>query len=218
MSQQAIETYWQGKLKALQNQLEKNNFKVWIAADQQQAKKIFWENIFEQINPHSVSFGGSMTIVNSGLYEELKSRKGLELIDTYDTTPPREVILERRRKSLLVDLFLTSSNALTMDGQLVNLDGMGNRVAGLTFGPVHCALLISRNKVVADLDLALERVKEYAAPMNCLRLNKKTPCTQTMQCEDCKSPDRICNTWAITEKSFPPERVQIILINEDLGY
>ena len=218
MSQQAIETYWQGRLTSLQAQLEKNNFKAWIAKDQEEAKSIFWQEVFNQVRPKSVSLGGSMTVVNSGLFEELKAAEGFELIDTYDTTPSKEEFIERRRQGLLADLFITSSNALTMDGQLVNLDGVGNRVAGLTFGPVHCCLLIGRNKVVSGLDLALERVKEYAAPVNCLRLNKKTPCTKTMQCEDCSTPDRICNTWVITEKSFPPERVKIILINQDLGY
>ncbi len=218
MSQQAIENFWQGKLQNLQAKLEKNNFKAWIASDQNQAKSIFWQDIVKPVNPQSVSFGGSMTVVNSGLYEELKSAKGIKCIDTYDTTLPKEEFIERRRQGLLTDLFITSSNALTMEGQLVNLDGMGNRVAGLTFGPVHCVLLVGRNKVVDDLDLAVDRVKEYAAPVNCLRLNKNTPCTKTMRCEDCNSPDRICNTWVITEKSFPPERVKIILINEDLGY
>jgi hypothetical protein len=218
MSQQAIETFWLGKLQTLQKKLEDNNFKVWIAADQKQAKSIFWQDIFKQINPQSVSFGGSMTVVNSGLYDEIKSAGGTKCIDTYDTSLPKEEFIERRRQALLAELFITSSNALTMEGQLVNLDGVGNRVAGLTFGPVHCALLVGRNKVVDDLELALQRVKEYAAPVNCLRLNKQTPCTKTMRCEDCNSPDRICNTWTITEKSFPPERTKIILINEDLGY
>jgi MinD superfamily P-loop ATPase len=100
---------------------------------------------------------------------------------------------------------------------LVNLDMMGNRVGALTFGPKHVVIMVGRNKIVSDLDEAMWRIKNYVAPTNAMRLDKKTPGVKTSYCEDCKSPDRICNTWTITEKSYPKGRVKVVLINEDLG-
>ena len=94
----------------------------------------------------------------------------------------------------------------------------GNRVAGIAFGPKHVIIMVGRNKIVPDLEEAMFRIKNYAAPVNTMRLDKKTPCARTSCCEDCKSPDRICNTWTITEKSFPKGRIKIVLINEDLGF
>jgi hypothetical protein len=126
-------------------------------------------------------------------------------------------MLERRRRSLLVDLFITGTNAVTETGKLVNLDMTGNRVAGITFGPRNVIILAGRNKVVPDIEDAMQRIKNYAAPANAMRLDKKTPCVKTSICEECRSLDRICNTWTITEKSFPKGRIKIVLINEDLG-
>jgi hypothetical protein len=131
--------------------------------------------------------------------------------------PPDEMI-ELRRKSLLVDLFITGTNALTETGKLVNLDMIGNRVAAIAFGPKSVVILAGRNKIVPDIEEATFRVKNYAAPVNAMRLDKKTPCAETSFCHDCKSPDRICNSWTIVEKSFPKGRIKVILINEDLGF
>jgi hypothetical protein len=94
---------------------------------------------------------------------------------------------------------------------------IGNRVGALTFGPKNVVVLTGRNKIVADLDNAMSRIKDYVAPANAMRLDMKTPCVSTGYCEDCRSPSRICNTWTITEKSYPKGRVKIILINKDLG-
>ena len=118
----------------------------------------------------------------------------------------------------MVDLFFTSTNAVTESGHLVNLDMIGNRIAALTFGPRFVVVLVGRNKIVPDLENAWDRIKNYAAPVNCMRLEKKTPCQATSYCQDCSGPERICNTWTITEKSFPKNRVKIVLINEDLGF
>ena len=117
----------------------------------------------------------------------------------------------------MVDLFITGTNAVTETGQLVNLDMLGNRVAALTFGPKNVILFIGRNKLVADVEEAMYRVKSYVAPTNAMRLDMKTPCVKTSYCEECNSPARICNTWTITEKSLPKGRVKIVLINQDLG-
>ena len=126
-------------------------------------------------------------------------------------------MLERRRQALQADLFITGTPAVTETGQMENLDMIGNRIGALTFGPKWVIVLVGRNKIAADLDEAMFRVKNYVAPVNSMRLDKKTPCVKTSYCEECKSPDRICNTWTITEKSFPKGRVKVVLINEDLG-
>ena len=125
--------------------------------------------------------------------------------------------MERRREAILVDLFFTGTNAVTESGMLVNLDMIGNRVGGITFGPQHVVLMVGRNKIVANLEDAMVRIKNYAAPTNAMRHGKKTPCIKTSYCMDCKSPDRICNVWTIHEKSHPKGRIKVILINRDLG-
>ena len=120
---------------------------------------------------------------------------------------------------MTVDLFLTGTNAITAQGQLVNLDMIGNRVVALTFGPEYVVLFAGRNKIVKDRDEAFQRIKTIAAPMNSKRHpNFILPCQKTGIFQDCRSPQRICNTWTITEKSFPKHRVKIILIDEDLEY
>ena len=158
-----------------------------------------------------------MTFLATGLYEEIKKMPGLEILDTFDRSKPAEESMELRRRAALADVFITGTNALTEGGILVNLDMIGNRACSINFGPKHVVILVGRNKIVSELDDAMYRVKNYAAPVNAMRLDKKTPCVKTSSCEDCKSPDRICNVWTITEKSFPRGRIKVVLINQDLG-
>jgi L-lactate utilization protein LutB len=213
-----IENYWKNRLAELKEALAENNFDVFIAENPDEAKSLVLEKIIPEISPKSVSWGGSITFVATGLYDVLKNNNDLEVLDTYDKKLSPEESLERRRRSLLVDLFITGSNAVTESGELVNLDMIGNRVGAITFGPKHVIILVGRNKIVPDLEGAMFRIKNYAAPVNTMRLDKKTPCANTSFCADCKSPDRICNVWAITEKSFPKKRVKVVLINKDLGF
>lgn len=213
-----IENYWKIRLANLKEALEGNNFEVFIADSINAAKDIVLEKIVPTTGAQSVSWGGSVTFITTGLYNTLKESIDMKVLDTYDKNLSPEDSLERRRQSLLVDLYITGTNAVTESGQLVNLDMIGNRIGGITFGPKHVIILVGRNKITADLDEALFRVKNYAAPVNTMRLDKKTPCAKTSYCEECKSPDRICNTWTITEKSFPKGRVKVVLINEDLGF
>ena len=213
-----IDHYWQQRLADLKIALESNNFDVYLADDRQAACKIVLQDIIPKINPKSVSWGGSMTFqAAGGLYDRLIDQNAIEVLDTFDKNISEADKLERRRQALLADLFITGTNAITENGQLVNLDMIGNRIGALTFGPKWVILLVGRNKLVANLDEAMYRIKNYVAPTNSMRLDKKTPCIKTSYCEECKSPDRICNTWTITEKSFPKGRVKIVLINEDLG-
>ena len=212
-----IEVYWRIRLKEVATALEANNFAVYQAADLDAAKMIVMEQIFPGTGAKSVSWGGSMTLVSSGICDALKGVPGLEILDTFDRTLTPEENLALRRRSLLVDLFIAGTNALTEEGVLVNLDMLGNRVGAINFGAKNVIILLGRNKIVPDLDAAMFRIKNYAAPANAMRLEKKTPCTKTSYCEECKSPDRICNVWSITEKSFPKGRIRVILINQDLG-
>lgn len=212
-----IENYWQLRFKDLKETLEDNNFEVFIANNGDEAKKIVLEEVLPKIGAKSVSWGGSMTFTNSGLYDALRDHPNLEVLDTYDKKASSEEVMERRRQALLVDLFITGTNAVTETGKLVNLDMIGNRVAGITFGPRNVVILVGRNKIVPDVEEAMLRIKEYTAPTNAMRLDKKTPCVKTSYCEECKSPDRICNHWTITEKSFPKGRIKVILVNEALG-
>jgi len=157
-------------------------------------------------------------MVSSEIIDEVETLPNVRLIKTFEEGVKREEIIERRRQALLVDVFLTGSNAITECGKLVNLDMIGNRVAGITFGPKNVIIVVGRNKIVKGVEEAMKRVKNFAAPLNAIRHpGLKTPCVKTSYCMDCKSPDRICNTWAITEKSYPKGRIKVIIVNEDLG-
>ena len=212
-----MEVYWRTRLKEVAIALAANNFAVYQAEDLDRAKKIVMEDIFPGTGAKSVSWGGSMTLMASGICDAIKNVPGLEVLDTFDRTLTPEENLALRRRSLLVDLFIAGTNAVTEEGVLVNLDMLGNRVGAINFGAKNVIILLGRNKIVPDLDAAMFRIKNYAAPANAMRLDKKTPCTKTSYCEECKSPDRICNVWSITEKSFPKGRIRVILINQDLG-
>ena len=211
-----LQNYWAIKLNEVKEKLEANNFDVFLADNPDDAREIVLQKILPAISPGSISWGGSRTFKQTGLYDEL-NKLDMQIIDTYTKGLPKEEVMELRRKSLLVDLYVTGTNAITEDGFLVNLDMIGNRVGAITFGPKFVLVLAGRNKIVPDFDAAVSRIKGYAAPANAMRLDKKTPCTKTSSCHDCQSPDRICNVWTITEKSFPEGRIKIVLINEDLG-
>lgn len=213
-----IHHYWDLRLKTVKQRLEANQFDVYLADNKDLAKKLAYETIIPAMAPKTISWGGSMTFVATRLYEALKNDPRYTVLDTYDKSLAPAESIQRRRESLLVDLFITGSNAITEDGHLVNLDMIGNRVAAITFGPRNVLILVGRNKIVADRHAAMARIKDYAAPVNVMRLDKKTPCGKTGRCDDCSSPDRICNTWTITEKSFPKHRVKVMLINEEMGF
>jgi len=213
-----IENYWKIRLEDLKKSLEENNFEVFLANNSSEAKEIVLKEIFPKTGAKSVSWGGSLTFTETGLYDDIKNNPDLEVLDVYDENLSDEEKNRLRRKALLVDLFITGTNAVTETGSLVNLDMYGNRVAAIAFGPKYVVILVGRNKIVTYLEDAMFRIKNYAAPVNSMRLDKKTPCSKTSFCEECKSPDRICNTWTITEKSFPKGRIKIVLINEDIGF
>lgn len=216
------EKYWLTRLSRLKNALEKNNFAVYVMNNQSEAKNVVLKEIIPKTGAKLISMGDSLTAINTGLFAEIKARADLEFLDTFEQGIPIEEAFKRRREALLADLFITGTNAVTQKGQLVNLDMVGNRVGGITFGPRHVVIMVGRNKIMPDLESAMGRVRNYSAPVNAIRHHEQhpefdPPCVETAVCTDCTSPMRICNTWMITEKSFPPRRIKIVLINEDLG-
>ena len=114
--------------------------------------------------------------------------------------------------------FVTGTNAIAKEGALVNIDGMGNRVAALAFGPEKVIVVVGRNKICETVDDALDRVQNYVAPKNAKRFGVDTPCVKTGKCEDCASEQRICNIYSIIRRQWAPGRIHVILIDEDLGF
>ncbi len=213
-----IDNYWDLALREVKQQLTGNGFDVYLAATAAEAGDIVATEILPELKPRSISWGGSATLLATGLYDRLRNNGDYAVMDPWDTSLSNEEKYELRRRALLVDCYFTGTNALTEDGVLVNLDMYGNRCAAITFGPRNVIVLVGRNKLVPDLDRAMNRIKEYSAPVNAMRLDMKTPCVKTGYCMDCDSPQRICNVWTITEKSFPKGRIKVVLINEDLGF
>ena len=198
--------------------MKRNHFDVFLAGTPSEAKELFFREIFPALQIETVSWGDSQTLKATGVLETLRQNPDLSIITTFSPEMSRQQKIFWRRQALLSDLFLTGSNALTQKGQLVNLDMIGNRVGGITFGPKNVVLFIGINKITEDLEAAMHRIRTIAAPKNAMRHEGfRTPCHQTGICMDCNSPDRICNVWTITEKSYPAGRIKIILIHQELG-
>jgi len=213
-----IEKYWELRLENCKKTLKSNNFGAYLATDCNDARKIVIEEILPNIEVKNVSWGDSLTFHGTKVLDEMRRNPDIDVLETFAGNVSPEEITERRRQALLVDLFFTGSNAVTETGKLVNLDMIGNRTAAITFGPKNVIIFAGRNKIVPDIETAMKRIKSYAAPANAIRHpDLRTPCIKTSYCADCKSPDRICNTWTITEKSFPEGRIKVVLINENLG-
>ena len=213
-----IDIYWKKRIEKCQEAFEKNNFEVYAVDSKDEVKKLILDKIFPKLHVKTVSWGDSISMLSTEIIQKVENLPNIRLIKTFEEGVSREELIERRRQALLVDVFLTGSNAITESGKLVNLDMIGNRVAGITFGPKNVIIAVGRNKIVEGVKEAMERVKKYSAPLNAIRHpGWKAPCVKTSYCMDCKSPDRICNTWTITEKSYPKGRIKLILINEDLG-
>lgn len=164
-----------------------------------------------------VAFGGSMTLEETGILEALRTRADIRLIDRANARDAQEM-KQVFRDALSADRYFMSTNALTEDGELVNMDGNGNRLAALLYGPDQVIVVAGLNKVVPTVEDAVRRVRHTATALNCIRLNRNTPCASTGTCADCLSPDCICNQLVITRRSGNPERIKVILAGEALGY
>lgn len=164
----------------------------------------------------SIGWGGSMTLSDIGLMDVLK-KTDYKLLD-------RDVPKSKEEQKIMYanifnsDFFLMSTNAITLDGELVNIDSRGNRVSFLCYGPENVIIVVGMNKVVSDVDSGIKRVHDIAAPANTVRLNKKTPCSVTGRCGNCLSPDCICAHTVVTRFSNIPKRIKVVLVGEELGY
>lgn len=161
-----------------------------------------------------VAWGGSVTMQQTGILDAVKAR--YKVIDR-DTAASREEATELMRRALTSDTFLMSSNAVTEDGQLFNIDGTGNRCAALIFGPKSVIVVAGMNKVVKTVADAESRAHNIAAPMNAQRFHISTPCSVTGACADCISPDCICASMVHTRVSKPPKKIKVVLIGENYG-
>lgn len=189
--------------------LEKRNMKGYYCETVEEARNL----VLSMINDDDVvSWGGSVTI------DQLEVKPHLKKVIDREAAPPEDFI-KVRREALLCDVFLTSTNAVTYDGELVNIDGMGNRVAAMCFGPNKVIVVAGVNKIAKDEKDAISRIKTEACPANCIRLSKNTPCAATGQCANClKTGETICSYTVTTRFSGIPDRIHVILVNENLGY
>lgn len=164
----------------------------------------------------SVAWGGSMSIIECGLLDAVKT--GNYIVYDRDLASTPEERQEIMKKSSCADTFLMSSNAVSLQGELVNIDGTGNRLGALCFGPKQVIVIVSLNKVMPDLDSAIKRARNAASPINAQRFNLDTPCTKKGACYDCLNEDCICAQMLITRICRPKNRIKIIFCGEDLGF
>ena len=194
--------------------LEKRNMTAFYCEDIEECR----QKVLELVPAGSViSWGGSMSIHECGVPQALNDRGDCEVLDrTKYITPEQQQ--EFAVKTFQSDYYLMSTNAITLDGELVNIDGNGNRVASLIYGPKHVIVITGMNKVVGDVMQGYDRVRNVASPPNTIRLGKNTPCANTGKCGDCLSPECICSQIVVTRRSREKERIIVILVNENLGF
>lgn len=192
--------------------MKKRGFEAYYVSTAEEAR----EKALELIPENSVvSWGGSMTIDEIGLKQAVIDR-GCKVINRDEAESPEER-MELMRKALTCDVFLMSANAISEDGQLVNIDGNGNRVAALCFGPKEVIVAAGMNKVAGNLEEAYARARKFAAPVNAQRFNLATPCGKTGLCADCLSPECICSQMVVTRRASGG-RIKVILVGADLGF
>ena len=193
--------------------LKKNNFEALFVSGSKEA----FEEVMKRIpDDATVGIGGSVTLTQLGIEEALE-RRGIQLIWPFQQAKNEEERLRLIQKSFSVDIFLSSTNAVTEDGKLFNVDATGNRVGAMFVGPKKTVIVTGVNKIVKDIEAAEKRMKEWVAPQNARRLNRKTPCVETGVCADCSSPDRICNIYVTLAKKPSRTEVVVILVGERLG-
>lgn len=180
-----------------------------------EAKEKLLELLNESGKKKTVSYGGSMTIDDNG-FKDIVTENGHELIvrENYRTD---EEVKECKAKIVTSDVFLMSTNAITLDGELINIDGRGNRVSFLIYGPDEVIIIAGMNKVVSNVEDGIRRVRNIATPANTIRLNRNTPCAASGRCADCLS-ESICCQIVVTRASMIPGRIKVILVGEELGY
>lgn len=202
--------------------LEKNNIEALYVESKEDVVPLI-----EKLVPQgsTVAVGGSVSLDESGVLSHLRSGR-YEFFDRYAQGLSREEVMEVYRKSFGVDAYFCSSNAVTEEGELYNVDGNANRISAIAFGPKTVIMIVGVNKIVKNIDEAVKRVKTIAAPKNCRRLDCRTYCFEKGHCMDmdggmgkgCDSPQRICRHYLVSAKQAVMGRIKVIIVNEELGY
>ena len=207
--------YYEKRAEKLIKNLERKRHKAEYVPTGEKAKEAVLSLIPEGA---TVILTGSQTLEQIGVKPHLRASEKYHLIDPYEPGIDMAEGIARRKRGLTADVMVSSTNAVTEGGVLVNVDGQGNRVAGMIFGPDKVILAISMNKVVEDIPSAMDLMKRVARPMNNKRYGLPNPCNETGFCQDCASETRICNFFTIIEHSLIKDRTHIILIGEEFGY
>ena len=208
----ATKKYYEKRGQILVKNLQSRQFEAYYCEDKDSALKKALALIPADA---TVGWGGATSAVQIGLIDAVKNGYQVYNRDTCSTMEERVKMMKR---CLTADVFLTGANAISMDGQMVNIDGIGNRVAAIVYGPDSVIVVAGMNKVVDSLEDAVKRARNIAAPMNQQRFTNQTPCQVTGMCADCKSPECICNQILITRNCKPAGRIKFIIVGEELGF
>ena len=198
----------------MMKQLQRRHFEAYYCATAEEARQRVNDLIPDG---SSVTWGGTMTVRDMGIPEMLKHRGTVDVWDR-DTVTTAEEKQEMYFRAFHADYYLSSANAISEDGVIVNIDGNGNRVAAITWGPQHIIFVIGMNKVAQDVEAALKRARSTASPINAARFDIDTPCQKDGVCHNCNSPQSICNYVHFLRNSSKPGRIIVVLVGETLGY
>ncbi|WXR60518.1 lactate utilization protein [Peptostreptococcaceae bacterium AGR-M142] len=205
---------YKSKVNEIISNLEKNNMQGFYVENKEELIKKLDELVK---NNSTVSVGGSMTLFETGVIDYLKNKDVL-FYNRYEEGLSKDDIKDIYRKSFSVDYYFTSTQAITLQGELYNVDGTGNRVAAMLYGPENVIVIVGINKIVDDFDAAIKRNRNISAPANAKRLNRKTPCAKTGYCMECNSNDRICNEYTLIKRQSQKDRIKVIIVAEEFGY
>lgn len=205
--------YYQKRGEILVKNLRNRHFDAWYCETKEEALEKALELIPEGA---SIGWGGALSAQQIGLFDAIRAGKYSPIDrDACKTMEERE---QAAKNSMFADVFVTGANAMSLDGQMVNIDGTGNRVAAIIYGPKKVLVIAGMNKICDSLDQAMDRARQVAAPMNMQRFLKDTPCATTGVCGDCKKEGCICNQIVITRHCRPVGRIQYIIVGENLGF
>lgn len=202
------------KIKRTIDALEKNNINGYFL----ESKEELIDTIKDLIEEGStVTCGGSMSLFELGIIDHLRSSR-YEFLDRYKEGITPEEVRNIYVSAFDADAYFTSTNAITEDGELYNVDGNGNRVAAMIYGPKKVIVVVGVNKIVKNIDEAIKRNKNISAPANARRLNKNTPCSKIGYCVDCNSEEKICRAYTVIKSQNIKDRIHVLFINENIGY
>lgn len=210
---ECAKSYYDNRAQVLLKNLKSRHFDAYYCETKEAALEKALELIPQEC---SVGWGGAMSAQQIGLIDAVNAGP-YQAIDRDKAANPQERV-KIMKQAMLADVFITGANALSLDGQMVNIDGNGNRVAAIVYGPDSVIVIAGMNKVADTLEAAVIRARTVAAPMNMQRFPLQAPCKTTGVCADCKSPDSICNQLLITRNSKPAGRIKVILVGEELGF